>query len=595
MSLARRGSYETWDALPAVPGLKLRLPLIIGYVITVGVHFVNSEGFTGKPTDAQIFAENKTAMTPAPWCFYVWGVIYAYQGLGALYAMVPNGYGSDGNKEQLVRIAGACWPFGWTCEIVWQVCFEKQRMIAAAVFLQGAFAGFAIAMSKLFTLGTEKASPIQRWSYVASTHINCAWITSECFIFCFIVMEKRGIDAPAWIAVLLCLGLTAFALVILLLPMMLSPLEPPFTLFGVTIAWVLLAIAAAQSNLGLKAEPWITGFLACVVAAATVAVYVNAAYVRSKLPTTTSEERLPLFRPVSNMTQNAGSLDSFERVVSTQGGTLASMGSMSVGGAGRSSMSRDSSMTGIGGRTAKPYDHHSASEGSLARAVRGVEGDVPPHGNVPRPRKIRDGAPEAPITHRHMYPAEREWVTQVETDSARRAGIEWARARAEAEKAEREWQAAKAAADKAAADEAMALAAEDERRAAHRAAAQAAKEQERMQMEAAAAHQDWIEARAALAEAEDDGWEAVGVVEELRGDARAPSRSGSRGGIGRVSSRSRMQVQIQDEDQGFVSEDAATAEAEWRRARGAAKRAEEEWKAARQAAAEAAALASDAD
>ena len=57
---------------------------------------------------------------PAPWGFYVWGVIYAYQGMGVLYAMVPAGYGTDGTKETLVRIAGACWPFGWTCEIIWQ-------------------------------------------------------------------------------------------------------------------------------------------------------------------------------------------------------------------------------------------------------------------------------------------------------------------------------------------------------------------------------------------------------------------------------------------------------------------------------------------
>ena len=35
-----------------------------------------------------------------------------------------------------MRIAGACWPFGWTSEIVWQVCFEKERLIAAAIFLQ---------------------------------------------------------------------------------------------------------------------------------------------------------------------------------------------------------------------------------------------------------------------------------------------------------------------------------------------------------------------------------------------------------------------------------------------------------------------------
>ena len=88
------------DAMPQIPGLKLRLPLIIGaaclpnapktlrpeakkpaacgaapaaarlaaiaapgYAITLGVHAVNASGISGKPTDAQIFAQNRGAMT----------------------------------------------------------------------------------------------------------------------------------------------------------------------------------------------------------------------------------------------------------------------------------------------------------------------------------------------------------------------------------------------------------------------------------------------------------------------------------------------------------------------------------------------------
>ena len=69
------------------------------------------------PPDAQLVS----ASQPARWGFYAWGAIYAYQGLGAFYALVPHGYGTNGVKERLVRVAGACWPFGWTCLLVWQV------------------------------------------------------------------------------------------------------------------------------------------------------------------------------------------------------------------------------------------------------------------------------------------------------------------------------------------------------------------------------------------------------------------------------------------------------------------------------------------
>lgn len=45
-------------------------------------------------------AGSACCLQPAPWGFYVWGVIYAYQGLGAVYAMMPSGYGTDGSKAR---------------------------------------------------------------------------------------------------------------------------------------------------------------------------------------------------------------------------------------------------------------------------------------------------------------------------------------------------------------------------------------------------------------------------------------------------------------------------------------------------------------
>ena len=163
-------------------------------------------------------------------------------------------------------------------------------MIAAAVFLQGGFAGFAIAMSKLFVEGTAKATPIQvlitpraqywellarysahrchpyhatspappqpqRWSYVAATYINCAWISAEAFIFSFIVLKKRGLDAPPWVAIILCFGFAAFSILVMSVPVLLSPLEPPFTTFGVTATWALLSIAVGQARKPLLRYP----------------------------------------------------------------------------------------------------------------------------------------------------------------------------------------------------------------------------------------------------------------------------------------------------------------------------------------------------
>ena len=119
--------------------------------------------------------------------------------------------------------------------------------------------------------------PIQRWSYVAATHINWAFVTSESFVFSFLVLQRKGFDPPPWLAVLMCLGLagaaaprrrklpasvcpccsprdpsdaprSAFCMLIMAVPMLLAPLEPPFTLYGLTVAFIIVSIAAGQAR-----------------------------------------------------------------------------------------------------------------------------------------------------------------------------------------------------------------------------------------------------------------------------------------------------------------------------------------------------------
>ena len=48
---------------PETPGLKLRAPLLVGYLITLVTHWGNSEGLGGAVTDWSIFAATQTALT----------------------------------------------------------------------------------------------------------------------------------------------------------------------------------------------------------------------------------------------------------------------------------------------------------------------------------------------------------------------------------------------------------------------------------------------------------------------------------------------------------------------------------------------------
>lgn len=111
------------------------------------------------------------------------------QGLGVAYALLPLGYRTTGAKERLVRIAGACWPFCWLCDLVWQFCFTQERFVAALLALQGVFAGSAVALSKLLPL-LRKCSPLQRWAYYTSSCALGAWTTVQSCWFALMLVQK---------------------------------------------------------------------------------------------------------------------------------------------------------------------------------------------------------------------------------------------------------------------------------------------------------------------------------------------------------------------------------------------------------------------
>ncbi len=63
MAPGRGGAAPPAAPLPPVPGLKLRVPLLAGYVITVLTHWGNSHGLGGAATDLSIFAATQTTLT----------------------------------------------------------------------------------------------------------------------------------------------------------------------------------------------------------------------------------------------------------------------------------------------------------------------------------------------------------------------------------------------------------------------------------------------------------------------------------------------------------------------------------------------------
>ena len=66
VGITGRPPEDAPPSAPEVPGLKLRAPLLVGYLITVITHWGNSEGIGGAATDWSIFAATQTPLTVRP-------------------------------------------------------------------------------------------------------------------------------------------------------------------------------------------------------------------------------------------------------------------------------------------------------------------------------------------------------------------------------------------------------------------------------------------------------------------------------------------------------------------------------------------------
>ena len=124
------------------PSKTLRVSNLVSYALLIAVNVASNSGILG-PTNAEISEKYSTPLTPAGyvavhclsracvlisclyamfpspaslyknalavvtrWAFSIWGLIFGLEGLGVIYAAMPQGYNEGGWKERTVNAVG---------------------------------------------------------------------------------------------------------------------------------------------------------------------------------------------------------------------------------------------------------------------------------------------------------------------------------------------------------------------------------------------------------------------------------------------------------------------------------------------------------
>lgn len=226
------------------PSKTLRVSNLVSYALLIAVNVASNSGILG-PTNAEISEKYSTPLTPAGWAFSIWGLIFGLEGLGVIYAAMPQGYNEGGWKERTVNAVGYSWQACWLFECLWQLLFLVQLpvgMVACLVCLLSALGAMLYGLSRLYALTRNQAASPSILLYVLfflPTSINAAWLSIASGLGVLIVPLSYGHTAHLEAAAAVTAAVATAA-------GLLTLQREQDTVYGLTLVWSLMAVYAKE-------------------------------------------------------------------------------------------------------------------------------------------------------------------------------------------------------------------------------------------------------------------------------------------------------------------------------------------------------------
>ena len=222
-----------------------RVTLLVAYALFILVNVVSQAGMFGLPTNGDISQDYPTPITPAPWTFSIWGVIFLHQGGGVVYAFLGPG-GETGTATALGRVS-VWWMCAWAASSLWQGLFLIQTpagMIVSAIALIGiaTFANVASAIAKT----TSRHSRQQVVFIALPSSMYAGWTTLASAVGVLVV----GSSLHASHSVML--GLSFGALAVVMAVVLYQIFGNKDELFAVPIVWGLIGVASGTSDVSIR-------------------------------------------------------------------------------------------------------------------------------------------------------------------------------------------------------------------------------------------------------------------------------------------------------------------------------------------------------
>jgi hypothetical protein len=253
----------------------LRVFNVVAFVFLIVMNILNlTRSLRSGVACIETSAWYHTHMTPAPWAFSIWWVIFVLQALFALYQALPM-YHSVHSNNFLGRL-GFFLGAAFILEGLWLPAFIYEWIWLSFMFMLATFVVLGIAYLRLFTPPLHLLAILTSGEYMTNeklklgfywvifhcqTSLNFAWISAATLVNFVVFLRWLNTHPGTWLTVLLIIAATVLALVIVI--------YKKDGVYPLGVAWALFAVGRHHQHIP---EIEIAGYfggsvllLACVI------------------------------------------------------------------------------------------------------------------------------------------------------------------------------------------------------------------------------------------------------------------------------------------------------------------------------------------
>lgn len=183
---------------------------LVFYFLTLGVNYLGSSGFFNGQSQGDISDQYMTLISPAPFTFSIWGVIYSLVLITLVYLLIKR---KDAGVSKLVLLISPWFILSSVFNMAWIVAFSYERLFISTLLIIGLLFSLLVIIGKIYTHRFEVPATLAGLSFT----LYCAWVTIATVVNTSLLLVQLewngfGISYSVWTLIILVVAI-AFVLI----------------------------------------------------------------------------------------------------------------------------------------------------------------------------------------------------------------------------------------------------------------------------------------------------------------------------------------------------------------------------------------------